>query len=334
MATFYDARGNIYAVASPDELRGLGLEVPTDAAQAAGEEPGRGGKHHRSDGLLVGPFQSSAPFDLLIVNTDGTLAERSGNGLTIFSQALSEQGLLSAQGSSLLRVHHDQPGGVSPVATVVEPAQVEGQPGFWLALGTPQFGPAAVAAFGTGDSELNGRPLSRVAPLVRLNDAWQHSQFVRVGNPHCVTLVETVSALPSNAQMLETLFGVGVDRDCLCSASGRRRALSGRDQSAVGDASGAGASAGAGVRAVPARWPARLGGSAGSTLARFGSKCREVPRRFAWWSRRVNCRVSTCLVLPGARSDRHDKTPLTRCSDSPLSLSGRCALVRPRCFLA
>jgi len=228
MATFYDARGNIYAVASPDELRGLGLEVPTDAAQAAlrrrdwsiaavealcgwaGQEPWRGGKHHRSDGLLVGPFQSSAPFDLLIVNTDGTLAERSGNGLTIFSQALSEQGLLSAQGSSLLRVHHDQPGGVSPVATVVEPAQVEEQPGFWLALGTPQFGPAAVAAFGTGDSELNGRPLSRVAPLVRLNDAWQHSQFVRVGNPHCVTLVETVSALPSNAQMLETLLESGL----------------------------------------------------------------------------------------------------------------------------
>jgi diaminopimelate epimerase len=41
---------------------------------------------------LVGPFQSSPPFDLLIVNTDGTLAERSGNGLTIFSQALSDQG--------------------------------------------------------------------------------------------------------------------------------------------------------------------------------------------------------------------------------------------------
>lgn len=41
-------------------------------------------KAHRCDGLLVGPFQSAPPFDVLIVNTDGTLAERSGNGLTIF----------------------------------------------------------------------------------------------------------------------------------------------------------------------------------------------------------------------------------------------------------
>ncbi|QXI30380.1 diaminopimelate epimerase [Pseudomonas vanderleydeniana] len=228
MATFYDARGNIYAVASPDELRGLGLAVPADAAQAAlqrrdwsvaavealcgwaGQEPGRAGKHHRSDGLLVGPFQCAAPFDLLIVNTDGTLAERSGNGLTIFSQALSEQGLLPAEGSSLLRVHHDQPGGLSPVATAVEPAQVEGQPGFWLALGRPEFGPAAVGARGAGQAGLNGRQLSRVASLAELNDAWQRSQFVRVGNPHCVTLVEDVSALPSNAQMLEATLEPGL----------------------------------------------------------------------------------------------------------------------------
>ncbi|KPA93544.1 hypothetical protein PF70_06533, partial [Pseudomonas asplenii] len=69
---------NIYAVASPEELRALGLDVPVDAARAAlqrrdwsvaavqalcgwaGQEPGRGGKHHRSDGLLVGPFQCAA----------------------------------------------------------------------------------------------------------------------------------------------------------------------------------------------------------------------------------------------------------------------------------
>jgi hypothetical protein len=42
-------------------------------------------KGYRSDGLLVGPFPDENAFALLIVNTDGTLAERSGNGLTIFS---------------------------------------------------------------------------------------------------------------------------------------------------------------------------------------------------------------------------------------------------------
>ncbi|WP_191488996.1 diaminopimelate epimerase [Pseudomonas sp. FEN] len=230
MPKFYDARGNIYAVASPAEVRGLGLDVPPSAAQAArqrrgwalaavqalcgwgGQEPARDGKQHRSDGLLVGPFQSQAPFDLLIVNTDGTLAERSGNGLTIFAQALSEQGLLPVQGACLLRVHHDQPSGLSPLATVVEPARVEDQQGFWLDLGKPAFGPAAVAALGVGEAELNGRQLSHVAQLSHLNAGWRCSQFVRLGNPHCVTLVEEPALLPSNAQMAEAALEPGLTR--------------------------------------------------------------------------------------------------------------------------
>ncbi|WP_040063066.1 DeoR family transcriptional regulator [Pseudomonas batumici] len=230
MPTFYDARGNIYAVASPAEVRGLGLDVPAHAEQAAlqrqswtleavealcgwgGQAPARGGKHHRSDGLLVGPFQTQAPFDLLIVNTDGTLAERSGNGLTIFAQALTEQGLMPAQGGCLLRVHHDQPGGLTPVSTSVEPARVEDQQGFWLDLGKPAFGPAAVAAQGVGEAEFNGRPLNHVAGLSSLNAAWQRSQFVRIGNPHCVTLVEDPALLPSNAQMGESSLEPGLTR--------------------------------------------------------------------------------------------------------------------------
>jgi len=230
MPTFYDARGNIYAVASPEEVRALGLDVPTNAAQAAlsrqtwapeavealcgwgGQAPARGGKHHRSDGLLVGPFQSEAPFDLLIINTDGTLAERSGNGLTIFAQALTEQGLMPVQGACLLRVHHDQPGGLSPVATLVEPAQVEGQQGFWLDLGKPAFGPGAVAALGVAEAELNGRQVSHIAQLSSLNAGWQRSQFVRIGNPHCVTLVDEPGLLPSNAQMGEPALEPGLTR--------------------------------------------------------------------------------------------------------------------------
>ncbi|MGC5702099.1 diaminopimelate epimerase [Pseudomonas sp. NFXW11] len=228
MAAFYDARGNIYAVVAPAALRRLGIALPGSAAEAARDRrlwaeraiaalcdwaPGTrppGAKAHRSDGLLVGPFQEAAPFDLLIVNTDGTLAERSGNGLTIFSQALTEQGLLAVQAPTLLQVHHDQPTGVSPVATLVEPAQVAGQQGFWLDLGQPSFGPEAVAALGVEAVTLNGRKLSRVAPLQALNPLWEHSQFVRVGNPHCVTLVEEAEALPSNRQMLESPLAEGL----------------------------------------------------------------------------------------------------------------------------
>lgn len=76
------------------------------------------------------------------------MAERSGNGLTIFSQALSEQGLLPREETCVLRVHHDKSDAVSPVETSVKPAEVDGVRGFWLDLGQPSFGPQAVGALG------------------------------------------------------------------------------------------------------------------------------------------------------------------------------------------
>ncbi|PBI99466.1 diaminopimelate epimerase [Pseudomonas sp. ACN5] len=230
MAQRYDARGNIYIVVAPEELRHQGIDVPDQASLAAqtrqawaaaaieaccnwapGTQPA-GSKDHRSDGLLVGPFQSSPPFDLLIVNTDGTLAERSGNGLTIFSQALSEQGLLPRDEACLLRVHHDKSDTPSPGQTSVKAAEVEGVQGFWLDLGRPGFGPSAVSAEGVETALLNGRELSHVNPLSALNGAWSRSQFARVGNPHCVTLVENADDLPGNEQMREPALGDGLMR--------------------------------------------------------------------------------------------------------------------------
>lgn len=217
MTKFYDARGNIYGVVSPQALREAGIALPARAAECAvsrqqwseaaiarccdwpeGQRPANS-KPHRSDGLLIGPFQAAAPFDVLIVNTDGSLAERSGNGLTIFSQALTEQGLLPEQGA-VLRVHHDKG---EPVATSVKPAEVEGVRGFWLDLGRPGFGPEAVGAQTVENAQFNHRDASHVQPLAELNPDWSHSQFVRIGNPHCVTLLGDASALPSNEQMRE-----------------------------------------------------------------------------------------------------------------------------------
>ncbi|MFL1557688.1 MULTISPECIES: diaminopimelate epimerase [unclassified Pseudomonas] len=217
MTLFYDARGNIYGVVSPAYLRNQGVDVPEHAGLAASTrkawtpsaiaaECGWGAlphaadaKAHRCDGLLVGPFQAAPPFDVLIVNTDGSLAERSGNGLTIFAQALTDQGLMT-QGCEL-RVHHDNVHTASPLATYVEPAVNEQVAGFWLALGQPAFGPSAVAACGIEPITMGHREFSHVAALAAINPQWAHSQFVRVGNPHCVTLVEHAGALPDNQSM-------------------------------------------------------------------------------------------------------------------------------------
>lgn len=230
MTQFYDARGNIYAVVSPDALRQRAIELPAQASRAAQlrdtwalqaveafcswapETRPSGAKAHRSDGLLIGPFQSAPPYDLLIVNTDGTLAERSGNGLTIFAQALTDQGLMPGQGPCVLKVHHDKRDAGSPVQTSVEPVEVEGAHGFWLDLGKPAFGPQAVGALGVEAAELNGHSLNKLPQLSRLNPAWAHSRFVRIGNPHCVTLVARVDALPSNEQMREPDLFSGLTR--------------------------------------------------------------------------------------------------------------------------
>ena len=230
MTPFYDARGNIYAVVAPDAVRRAGMDLPAQASRAAqtraawavsaieafcGWAPGTqppGSKDHRCDGLLIGPFQDSPPFDLLIVNTDGTLAERSGNGLTIFSQALSEQGRLPGDEVCLLRVHHDKADAVSPVGTSVKPTEVEGVKGFWLDLGKPSFGPDAVGAKGVDDVLLNDRDVSHVQALSALDFSWSRSQFVRIGNPHCVTLLESADALPSNEQMREPELSEGLTR--------------------------------------------------------------------------------------------------------------------------
>ncbi|KJH86906.1 DeoR faimly transcriptional regulator [Pseudomonas fluorescens] len=219
MAQFYDARGNIYGVVSPRQIRAQGIDLPVSAVQAAqtrqtwsaaavqafcawapGEAPPHA-KAHRSDGLLIGPFQDGPPFDLLIVNTDGTLAERSGNGLTIFSLALQEQGLLPGDEGCLLQVHHDKPEGPSPLQTSVRAAEFEGGQGFWLDLGAPLFGPRAVAAQGIESVVFNQCDVSRVPALHVLDTAWGFSQFVRIGNPHCVTLVDALEALPGLSQM-------------------------------------------------------------------------------------------------------------------------------------
>ncbi|HWH86393.1 MAG TPA: diaminopimelate epimerase [Pseudomonas sp.] len=218
MTRFYDARGNIYAVVSPQALREAGIALPASAAECAasrqqwneaaialcchwpeGQRPANS-KPHRSDGLLIGPFQTSAPFDVLIVNTDGSLAERSGNGLTIFSQALTEQGLMPEEGA-VLRVHHAKG---EALETSVKPAEVEGVRGFWLDLGQPGFGPQAVSAQAVESIQFNNREVSQVLPLAQLDPDWIHSQFVRIGNPHCVTLLGDAAALPSNEQMRES----------------------------------------------------------------------------------------------------------------------------------
>jgi diaminopimelate epimerase len=223
MTRFFDARGNIYGVAAPAALHRFGLGPSLGAAFAAREHaqwapaavqalcawpaaPPAGAKPHRSDGLLVGPFQAAPPFDLLIVNTDGTLAERSGNGLTIFATALAEDGLAPAAPFAL-RVHH---AGTTPSPSQAEAelAFAEGARGVWLSLGRPEFGAAAVAARPDRVVALADGVAVTVPRLAALDPAWTRSVLVRIGNPHAVTVLADPASLPGMAALrAEPLHG-------------------------------------------------------------------------------------------------------------------------------
>lgn len=212
MAPIYDARGNRYAVVTPEQVTQAGIDMPLAAAQAASCSPiwalaavarfcnanhecAPTFKSHTTDGLLIGPFQRAAPFDLLIVNTDGSLAERSGNGLTIFAQSLMDASLVRQGDAFSVNVHHQGRDIGSPVSTRLSSANRNDVAGFWLDLGAPAFGPHAVGATGR-ISESDSTDVYRVAALEAVRPGWARSVFVRLGNPHCVSLVERVGDLP------------------------------------------------------------------------------------------------------------------------------------------
>ena len=222
MAVFYDARGNTYFVATPEEIADF-TELPQTAPEAARtrerwarraiericgrpsvaeETATEGAKRYRSDGLLVGPFPDEHAYALLIVNTDGTLAERSGNGLTIFSQYLIDTGRAKRPDAFFLRVYHDRP--ETPLVEArIEAGEREGHQGFWVDMGVPTHGLPAVGAAPehVGVSEFDGRIVARVFELEKIEAAWVCSQFVNVGNPHCVTFLKSPDLLPTMEQL-------------------------------------------------------------------------------------------------------------------------------------
>jgi diaminopimelate epimerase len=95
--TKYHALGNDYLVLDPADLNGT---VPTQEQikRICQRNYGVG-----SDGILFGPGNASgADFSLRIFNPDGSEAEKSGNGLRIFSRYLWDSGMVSDKPFTIL----------------------------------------------------------------------------------------------------------------------------------------------------------------------------------------------------------------------------------------
>ena len=109
---------------------------------------------------------------------------------------LADRGLLAAGAPVLLNVYHDQLELASPTMTEVQVVNVCIQRAFWLDRGSPLFGPDAIGGQG-GVVRPAGNGGSVVARLAGLDPSWCRSVFVRIGNPHCVTVLPDAAMLPA-----------------------------------------------------------------------------------------------------------------------------------------
>ncbi|MDZ7369897.1 MAG: diaminopimelate epimerase [candidate division KSB1 bacterium] len=164
----YHGLGNDYLVLDPAQV---GRELtPSEVRLICHRNYGLG-----SDGILWGPLPSGrAEFGLRIFNPDGSEAEKSGNGLRIFSRFLYDSGLVKDQPFRL-----DTLGGVV-CAQVLEKgrmAQVE--------MGRVTFDSREIPVAGPPREVLN--------ETMMVKDREFRFCAASIGNPHCVLPLQEVS---------------------------------------------------------------------------------------------------------------------------------------------
>jgi diaminopimelate epimerase len=166
----YHALGNDYLVLDPRECPPGTPPKPEHIRVICHRNFGVG-----SDGILWGPLPSTtADFGLRIFNPDASEAEKSGNGLRIFSRFLWDQGLVKTS-----RFTIETPGGV------VEAEIRDGQL-ITVAMGR--------VSFESADIPVAGPPREVINERIAIQDRTFTFCAATIGNPHCVIRLPEVSA--------------------------------------------------------------------------------------------------------------------------------------------
>ncbi len=181
----YHALGNDYIVLNPSDFPGW--EVPTDHQIRA--------ICHRnfgvgSDGILWGPLPcgSAADCRLRIFNPDGSEAEKSGNGLRIFSRFLHDRRLVSGR-----RFKIETAGGVVEAEIEEEGRLVA------VDMGMVSFDSERIPVAGPRRDVLN--------ETIAVGGREFRFCAATIGNPHCVILV------PEATPELARTYGPGIETD-------------------------------------------------------------------------------------------------------------------------
>jgi diaminopimelate epimerase len=166
----YHALGNDYLVLDPHDFPG-GHPPGTEQIRAICHRNfGLG-----SDGILWGPLPSAkAAFGLRIFNPDGSEAEKSGNGLRIFSRFLWDRKLVKTPNFTI-----ETPGGLVEV-------QIGDGHQITVAMGTVSFESGRIPVIGPPREVLN--------ETIAIQDRTFTFCAATIGNPHCVIPLAEISA--------------------------------------------------------------------------------------------------------------------------------------------
>ncbi|MBE9004905.1 diaminopimelate epimerase [Fortiea sp. LEGE XX443] len=177
----YHALGNDYLVINPQDLS-FPL-TPEHIKIICHRNFGIG-----SDGILLGPLASEkAQVALRIFNPDASEAEKSGNGLRIFSRYLWDIGLVS-----------DQPFTIETLGGIVQSVIQDTGKTVQVAMGQ--------VSFWSNDIPVVGDRREVIQEQINLGDATFTFCAVTIGNPHCVIpLTEITPAIAKKyGAILET----------------------------------------------------------------------------------------------------------------------------------
>jgi len=166
----YHALGNDYIVLDPRDFPSWTAPTPEQIRVICHRNFGVG-----SDGILWGPLPSQkSEFGLRIFNPDGSEAEKSGNGLRIFSRFLWDQKLVK---QPIFTV--ETPGG-HVQSVIKENGQL-----ITVAMGQVSFASAKIPVTGPAREVIN--------ETITIQDRTFTFCAATIGNPHCVIPLPEIS---------------------------------------------------------------------------------------------------------------------------------------------
>lgn len=137
-----------------------------------------------SDGLLVVESSERAPVRMRVVNSDGSEAEMSGNGLRLFAKFVLDRGLAGLE-QGALRV--ETGAGLRTVWPVLEDGRMTGGR---IAMGVPRFDPESIPLDATRDELVAGGGSEPLRARLAVAGRTLEVRCLSLGNPHAVALLD------------------------------------------------------------------------------------------------------------------------------------------------